>query len=97
MACQSRSGRAFRLPSILAVVGLKYSCIANFSELLIAYSAAGTASSRLCRALAVNARRLRYSGGPDLPVPCPQRALLMAALVRERRAGPVREHRQAMQ
>ena len=61
--------RAFRLPSILAVVGLKKSCMANFRELFTAYSAAGTASSRLCRALAVNARRLRYSGGPDLPVP----------------------------
>jgi hypothetical protein len=61
---------ALRLPSILAVVGLKKSCMANFSELLTAYSAAGTASSPLCRAPAANAAPLRCSGGPGRPEPC---------------------------
>ncbi len=61
---------ALRLPSILAVVGLKKSCMANFSELFTAYSAAGTASSLLCRAPAANAAALLCSGGPGRPEPC---------------------------
>lgn len=78
--------KILRLPSILAVVGLKNSCIANFRELLIAYSPAGTAKSRLWRASRTNDRIDWYIGLPGRPVPCQiQKQAITTAVVLLRR------------
>mmetsp|Transcript_41857 Transcript_41857/g.125255 ORF Transcript_41857/g.125255 Transcript_41857/m.125255 type:complete len:210 (-) Transcript_41857:365-994(-) len=61
--------KTLRLPSILVVVGLKKSCIVNLRLLFTAYSAAGIASSPLCRASRRNERGERYIGLPGRPVP----------------------------
>jgi hypothetical protein len=42
----------------------------------MAYSPAGTASSQLCRASAMNDRTERYMGGPGRPVPCRQKSAM---------------------